>query len=144
MTYVCQFDWISLPFARGWKNNSSKSSSTGQYDWPMVIETPRRYLGFLMGFKCEFCVDSMDYYSRRGASGAVQSTHSRLQWLTMRLVGGSAGRAATERIVRPMWSATQTLSELQVTRPVRLATKSSSTGQWLSRPPGYRTSLTTV
>jgi hypothetical protein len=54
MTYVCQFDWISLPFARGWKNNSSKSSSTGQYDWPMVIETPRRYLGFLMGFKCEF------------------------------------------------------------------------------------------
>jgi ribosomal protein L3 glutamine methyltransferase len=43
----------------------------------MVIETPRRYLGFLMGFKREFCVDSMDYYSRRGASGAVQSTHSK-------------------------------------------------------------------
>src|SRR4249919_263881 len=27
-------DWISLPFARRWKNNSSKSSSTGQFDWP--------------------------------------------------------------------------------------------------------------
>ena len=33
---------ISLPFARRWKNNSSKSSSTGQFDqfdWPMAIET---------------------------------------------------------------------------------------------------------
>jgi hypothetical protein len=30
---------ISLPFARTWKNNSSKSSSTGQFDWPMAIGT---------------------------------------------------------------------------------------------------------
>src|SRR5207344_2745870 len=27
---------ISLPFPRRWKNNSSKSSSTGQFDWPMA------------------------------------------------------------------------------------------------------------
>jgi hypothetical protein len=27
-------DWISLPFAPRWKNNSSKSSSTDQFDWP--------------------------------------------------------------------------------------------------------------
>ena len=31
-------DKISLPFARRWKNNSSKSSSTGQFDWPMATE----------------------------------------------------------------------------------------------------------
>ena len=36
-------DWISLPFARRWKNNSSKSSSTGQFDWPMAIETHISY-----------------------------------------------------------------------------------------------------
>jgi hypothetical protein len=33
-------DWISLPFARRWKNNSSKSGSTAQFDqfdWPHCL-----------------------------------------------------------------------------------------------------------
>jgi hypothetical protein len=48
---------------------------------------PRRYLGFLRGFKCEFCADSVDYYSRRARE---LNSWSKVQILLMILINSNS------------------------------------------------------